>query len=121
MLKHNTTLEVLDLYNAGISSDGAVALANKLHHNTTLKKLDMSQNPVGERGALGMAEMLKHNNTLEELDLTNISATISAKGIKALVESLAINQHLSKLTLYCKEFIESLSVYQDHKERVKLS
>ena len=91
----------------------------------------MSGNPVGEKGALAMAEMIKHNTTLEELNLreeyifrlqqTIDHDDIGDNGIKALVESLAVNQHLKKLIIASKykEFAESLSVYHDHKEQVE--
>ena len=82
-------------------------------------------NPLRERGALAMAEMLKHNTTLKELNMMGVfyMHNISDSGAKALVESLAVNQHLKKLVIQRdhKRSVESLSVYQDHKERVKFS
>ena len=124
MLKHNTTLTELDMCWNSVGERGALAMAETLKHNTTLTVLNMGHNSVGERGALAMAEMLKHNITLEELNMFSNHTPIGDEGVKALVESLAVNHHLKRLHVYISADqmtkMRALPAYHASKERIWL-
>ena len=134
-LKCNTVLTVLRI---NFDDDGALAIAEMLMHNTALRELHMSKDYVGKRGALAMAEMLTHNTTLTLLstcmqlsqwitDIVFLSVDsfhsahiglIDVEGIKALVESLAVNHHLEKLVI-SKEYQMHIEVDPMYMHRVQ--
>ena len=69
LLKTNTTLTRLDLWDNKIGDAGAQALAETLKTNTTLTRLDLGGNKIGDAGAQALAEFLKTNTTLTTLYL----------------------------------------------------
>ena len=53
----NKRLWGLELENAFINCDGAVALAEGLKHNRALRVLSLRSNEIGDRGAAALAEV----------------------------------------------------------------
>ena len=97
VLQHTSTLRRLYLSNNSISDAGAVALAQALHHNSTLRELYLSNNSISDAGAVALAQALHHNSTLRELYLSNNS--ISDVGAVALAQVLHHNSTLEELNL----------------------
>ena len=124
MLQQNQSLTKVDIEDCGIDIDCACYLARAFYNNTTLTVLNMSENSVGERGALAMAKMLKHNTTLEEVHMHDamiyVVNPIGVVGAMALVESLAVNQHLKKLYISgkYKNDVITLPTFYANKKRV---
>ena len=96
-LKSNTTLTVLELSSNGIGNAGAAGLAEALKSNTTLTVLELSSNGIGNAGAAGLAEALKSNTTLTVLNLSVIG--IGEAGAAGLAEALKSNTTLTVLEL----------------------
>lgn len=87
------------LYNAKITSQGALILSNTLHENTTLKKLYLNDNDIRDRGVYCLAQALAINNsTLEELYLARNG--ITSRGAQYLADMLSTNQTIKTLSLY---------------------
>lgn len=59
-------LEVLEVYDAGLTSDGAVALGNALRLNSKLTQLVLYGNLIGDAGAVSLASSIEviHKSTL---------------------------------------------------------
>ncbi|KAJ3416825.1 hypothetical protein HDV05_008410 [Chytridiales sp. JEL 0842] len=98
-LKVNNGIETLDLRGNNIRSDGTVALAQMLKVNTTLKSLLLEWNCVGiwETGVKSLADALTLNQTLELLDLRNCK--VSSAGGQSLALALKHNCVLKRLDL----------------------
>eukprot|EP00761_Pharyngomonas_kirbyi_P010619 gb/GECH01010639.1/.p1 GENE.gb/GECH01010639.1/~~gb/GECH01010639.1/.p1 ORF type:complete len:107 (+),score=18.55 gb/GECH01010639.1/:1-321(+) len=71
-LKHNDTLQSLDLWNNDIDDQGAYHLSQLLRKNTVLNYLDLSYNNVGNQGALYLGHALPYNHSLVGLSLYGI-------------------------------------------------
>ena len=70
LLKHNTTLQELDLTACDIEKEGASALAAMLEFNQTIMKLSMAYNPaLDELAKLGLAEAAAKFRPTMVLDL----------------------------------------------------
>ena len=109
-LINNKTLKQLNMSDNQVGDNGTIAMATALLHNKTLKQLNISRNPVGDSGAIAMAEVLKNNTTLKQLHMDQDSYVLSLigeEGVKALIDSLELNQHLLILTLP-KRFSDTL-------------
>ena len=119
-LHQNSTLEMLELSNSGISDAVAVALAKALHHNSTLTSLDLSNNSISDTGAVALAQALHHNSTLEWLHLDG-NDDIGEKGTQRLVQALTGNTAIASvgclvLPKKCEDYVpcevhQRLSVY----------
>ncbi|GMF57718.1 unnamed protein product [Phytophthora fragariaefolia] len=71
LVAEGSQLVFLSLRADGITSRGAVALAKALRHNKTLEALNLFQNSVGDAGARAFAHALPFNRTLKTLSLAN--------------------------------------------------
>ncbi len=107
MLASNATLTTLDLSGAGISSSGAMLLAQVLtKDNTSLARLDLTYCDIADVGAEHLANMLKTNTPLESLDLCDNN--ITSMGITHLAEALKHNTTLKVLRLDGNTLFEGL-------------
>uniref|UniRef100_A0A7S1GZ07 Uncharacterized protein n=1 Tax=Hemiselmis andersenii TaxID=464988 RepID=A0A7S1GZ07_HEMAN len=72
VLKVNTVLQSLDLYQNDIGPKGGVLISRALRRNASLTSLNLSMNNIGDEGAADLCETLKHgNSTLTKLSLAN--------------------------------------------------
>ncbi|KAF9170590.1 hypothetical protein BGX20_008780, partial [Mortierella sp. AD010] len=65
VLKTNTTLTTLDLFQNSIGKEGALALSEALKSNTALTTLYLYRNSIRNRGDLALSEALKTNPALQ--------------------------------------------------------
>lgn len=82
--KGNVNLQVLDLWECGISAAGAEAIALSLQRNRGLRTLELRGNRIGDAGAAAFAAMMPHNGPLSTLDL--LANNIGATGRAALMQ-----------------------------------
>jgi len=89
----------LFLRESGITSQGAIAIAQGLHGNKTLERLYISHNMIGDDGAKALAQSLSgnHNSKLRELCLG--FNCITDAGVEHLANMLASNKTLTHLLL----------------------
>jgi hypothetical protein len=87
----------LDLFNKGISAQGASIIASALSEDTSLETLSLRNNLICDSGVQFLAHALSTNAYLKRLDLNNNSITDT--GVRLLAEMLKTNQSLIKLTL----------------------
>lgn len=102
MLKHNATLEVLDLSdNASISAYGIKSLAKVLEANTTLTSLNLSGTNIKRQACEALGSMLKVNKTLTSLFIngTIYHHKLGDNGVKALEAGLKQNRSLTNLSI----------------------
>jgi len=100
VLKINTTLETLNLYESRMYEHNTRYLAEALVENkkTSLNHLKLTNNVVGLIGAQALALALKSENTkLKILELDN--ADIRNKATELLADALKSNKILEKLVL----------------------
>ena len=90
-------IEMLDLAECGLTSDGVGEVVRGLSDNHSLRELDLSGNRIGSEGAVAMAAMLKSNNSLETLYLD--SCGIGSSGGVELGAALERNKTLRVLYL----------------------
>jgi Ran GTPase-activating protein (RanGAP) involved in mRNA processing and transport len=98
LVRHNTTLKELHLWDCGIGSDGAVEIGRVLSVNATLEVLDLFKNDrIGNDGAIALADGLAKNENLKRLILYN--GGIGNKGVAALGGALKTKTNLEILDL----------------------
>jgi len=97
-LQENHSLEDLELQHNQIGEDGAVALGDALKVNHSLKTLGLYNCVVCSTGAIALGEGLQENNSLEELNLGYND--IEDKGAMVLADALKVNHSLKTLKLY---------------------
>jgi Ran GTPase-activating protein (RanGAP) involved in mRNA processing and transport len=72
VIKVNTVLKTLDLYQNDIGPKGGILLARALRINFSITSLNLSMNNIGDEGAEDFIETLKTSNTsLTSLSLAN--------------------------------------------------
>ncbi|KAL0239466.1 hypothetical protein GEMRC1_009574 [Eukaryota sp. GEM-RC1] len=98
LLKVNTTITCLCLWNNSLEDKGVRALADALKVNTTLTSVNLCENSIGANGAKALADTLKVNTTLTRVDLENNS--IGDEGATALADALKVNDRLTRIGLY---------------------
>jgi len=81
-------LQVLDLWDNGISSVGGAALATALRTNNVLLTLEIRGNALGDAGAKAFAELMPVNRVLSTLDLS--SNGVSPAGAATLLAGLKV-------------------------------
>jgi len=69
-LMANQTLEVLRLVGTGVTSEGAVAIAEVLPENRSLRVIDLRDTAIDLGGLVALAVSMKHNQTLCALHVT---------------------------------------------------
>jgi len=87
----------LFLRESGITSRGAIIIAEALPHNNTLERLFMSYNSIGDTGTKALAESLSRNATLKHLCLGYNG--ITDDGVDYLADALESNKTLTHLWL----------------------
>ena len=83
-LKEDDTLQELNLYNKGITSEGVKLIAKAIKVNKALKKLIISDsdNRMFDDGATAISDGLESNNLLQELYMS--SNQITSEGAKKI-------------------------------------
>ena len=101
LLRHpiHCQIEVLDLDDCSLTSDGVGEVMSGLSHNHTLRELDLSHNQIGSEDAVTIATMLKTNKSLERLHLGWCG--IGSSGGVELGAALERNKTLRYLHLSC--------------------
>jgi NLR family CARD domain-containing protein 3 len=94
-LASNSSLTELHLKFNKIGNEGAKAIAQVLASNSSLTKLDFEYNGIGDEGAKAIAEALNSNSSLTKLNLSYNK--ISDEGAKAIAQALNSNSSLTKL------------------------
>ncbi|KAF8953354.1 hypothetical protein BGZ46_003230 [Entomortierella lignicola] len=99
LLKRTHGVEVLDISDNDLRQ-GADYVAQTLRRNMSLKSLIMTDNTLDPARLAILADALKLNIGLESLDLSNnrICGPL-VTGVNALIQKLAFNRTLTKLTL----------------------
>ena len=87
----------IDLFNKGISAQGASIIASVLPNDTLLETLSLRNNRICDSGVQFLAHGLSINSYLKRLDLNNNSITDT--GVRLLANMLKTNTSLIKLTL----------------------
>ena len=96
-LKHNHSLQEINLSNCNISEKGGKAIGNALMVNRSLQVLDLQGNPISA-GVVHIAESLNCNHSLREINLSD--CRISEEGGKAIGDALMVNRSLQVLDLH---------------------
>jgi len=106
-LRHNSSLQWLELNNNAIGDVGATALADAIAAGATqqqsgpgtaaLRTLRLRHNAISDEGFMALANALMANPPLSELDVR--LNTAHGAGASALVSSLSDNTHCSCLLL----------------------
>ena len=91
-------LTELYLDEAGITSDGAVALSKSLKHMQSLRTWDLRYNMIGSRGAQAISLSFQYTPKLSSLSLS--SNNIGSDGAQALSASLQYIPQLRHLVLH---------------------
>ena len=97
ILKENTTLRSLQLYDNNLSTDECHAISEALEENTTLETLSYTNN-VDEPAAAALAKMLSKNKTLSTLSMFGCPLFGDAAAV-TLVKALETNRTLTSLGL----------------------
>ena len=101
ILKVNTVLRTLLLYNGDIRDKGVMAIAQALSgsHVSVLQTLGFGNNGIGERGAKALAACLKEKHVnLTALYLEN-NSKVGDEGLIAISDALETNVRLEKLIM----------------------
>ena len=91
-------LQVLDLWENGITPQGGAALATALRTNHALLTLEIRGNTLGDEGARAFAELMPHSRALSTLDLS--SNGISPVGTATLLRGLKASTANPYLVLF---------------------
>ena len=98
VLRTNHTFVELNLGRCNIDSDGVCQLASALSTNDTLQILVLWNNPIGVEGSAAIAKMLRTNCTLVQLNLDHCN--IDSDGASLLASALCTNCTLVKLEMW---------------------
>ncbi|TPX61756.1 hypothetical protein SpCBS45565_g07179 [Spizellomyces sp. 'palustris'] len=102
-LLRNTHLKKVALKGVGFQTQNAIELAEALKHNTTLEVLDLSNNQIAPAGIKALAEMLQENQGLKELRLSQQRAPAGTDAEQGLARALAKNETLTRLSLQIRD------------------
>lgn len=97
VLKVNTSISTIDLWNNNFGSEGARAIAEALKVNQNVKDFYLGNNNLGLDGARAIGEMLSVNKTLKYLYLTKNN--LGPDGARHIAEALKVNQSVKILCL----------------------
>lgn len=127
MLAANKALQVLNLCDNGIGSNGCADIVRELSRNaeTKLRTFELSINPIESEGAMALATYIASTScSLTYLDLDRCS--IGAEGAEALAKALPTNSTLCWLNMAKNQFgsatAESLmAVWESHTSLLDLT
>ena len=88
-LRENRSLKEITLDSAGITPNGAKALAIVLIHHPTLAVLSVRSNALGDEGSKVLSSGLRENKSLTHLDVS--MNRICDDGVAALCESMRVH------------------------------
>ena len=97
-MKHNNTLEILNITGNNISCNGVKALASALECNTSLTSFTLFNTNINVAGAKALADMLIKNKTLRTLNISD-NMNIGNSGVMKLAQALKINNTLETLNI----------------------
>uniref|UniRef100_A0A6T8JVB3 Uncharacterized protein n=2 Tax=Hemiselmis andersenii TaxID=464988 RepID=A0A6T8JVB3_HEMAN len=102
-LESNSTLHTLDLNLCYVDPDALGDIAEILGKNLGLRFLNMGEASVTNEGAVAIGEALKTNSTLLHLDLSDNFRMDDVAGIQAIMDALGTpnNTALQSLSLRC--------------------
>ena len=92
----------IDLGERGIGDGYVDVFADALRHQHSLEKVNLRRNNLGDRGAIAFAEVLRVNTKLKQLSL--LGNNIQHEGVLALARALKVNRTLECLDLSYNEF-----------------
>lgn len=102
MLRHNQSIEILDLHNTAIFDQGVKHLFDGLKDNQSLHSLYLDANAITEQGAYAIADYFKELTEQKRTGLNTLYLTINRigdQGAIALAESLSKYPYLKRLCL----------------------
>ena len=74
--KESTVLTEVFLIDTGVNDEGVEIIANSLKHNTTLEKLNLTRNGITEKGCKAFLKLLVHvSSTIENTYKSNHTLT----------------------------------------------
>ncbi|KAI9145192.1 hypothetical protein BKA69DRAFT_1035347 [Paraphysoderma sedebokerense] len=94
-LAQNKSVTSLHLTNCRLTSKTGDHFQHLLRHNTTIQEIDLSWNILGPLGVSALASGLKDNTTLKKLDLT--WNRFGDKGYEALQDAMTVNKTIEFL------------------------
>lgn len=112
MLKHNTTLEVLDLFNCGLLDKGIEEIFSGMLQNRTLKHIFLGANGITHKSVYSIANYFKQLVEMSEEGLDSLKMTVNQigdEGAICLAEGLDGYHPLKRLAL-CSNRITSVGV-----------
>lgn len=99
-LKHNTSLQSLDLTGNGLNDSAALQIAEAVVHNRTLRELYLARNKFTDVGVTAIARTLPHMQGLKKLSLWG--NPFGEDGARELLNGMAQNMELCDLHLFRK-------------------
>ena len=108
MLKTNSSLKTLYLYECSIDSRGCVELDRALERNKTLRVLELSYNALGDDGVRGLIVGLENNSSLEELRLDG-DESLGEEGVALLLKCVEEKNTSLKVLWLPKKFKRDIS------------
>lgn len=97
VMQSTCQLEVLNISDCSINSEGAVQLALGLIKNCSIQILQMDGNCLEIEGAKAISEVIQHNKSIEELSIDDDS--LENEGVSVILSSLKKNISLQKVCL----------------------
>jgi Ran GTPase-activating protein (RanGAP) involved in mRNA processing and transport len=94
---NTTVLAKLLISSLGISSEAAISLFSALKHNCSMEVLDLSFNPIEEKGALALSSLMKSMLSLVDLDISHCN--IGSAGAIDICQVAAVVPQLRKLNM----------------------
>ena len=92
-----STLQILDVSNNAISSDGALCISDFLKINSALCKLNLSGNKIEDEGTKELSEAIQVNTTLQDLNMSKNN--ITDEGANKLSKAIQLNTMLQELNI----------------------
>lgn len=101
--------ELVLAHNYNVRNEEVEFIANMLKTNTTITSVNLFDTQFETRGAMSLANMLKTNTTLKKLDIGWNECNMGKEGIKAITGALEVNESLKKLGEFDVEYWDDLS------------
>ena len=110
----NTNLRVLQLEHANLSDNGACCLFTALRHNNTLEELNVTDNGITDHSCAVITTTLQKNNCLVKLWMWK--NPISGEASKLILEDLKHNNSLEQLGLryYGESIQRSITILEEN-------
>ena len=99
VIKHNSTITVLQISCKELVTGDCNALAGAIRLNSTITLLDLSDNQLGTGDCTALAEAVKHNSTITQLNMSD--NCLGTGDFTALAEAIKLNSTITRLNLSC--------------------